>query len=138
MGVPEEEQLQLIEKIASDPDTGGLGSRRHPVWSDPESMLEQFEQRLHKLMQRADMDGDGFVSRQEFRQIVVEHFRYRVEAEEGEALDPEDLSKLEKVAYKEFKMYDKDKNRRLDLHELRRFFKEQIEFDIVEDNHLGK
>ena len=56
-----------------------------------------------------------------------------MEAQEGEALHPKDLSRLEKRAYKLFKKFDKDSNKKLDIDELRNTFHKQIIEDDEED-----
>ncbi|XP_063723971.1 uncharacterized protein LOC134851699 [Symsagittifera roscoffensis] len=108
-------------------------SQRHPVWATPNQMRKQFEDRVNLMLEKGDADNDGFISRQEFKQIIVDHFRYRVEAQEGEALHPKDLSRLEKRAYKLFKKFDKDNNKKLDIDELRNYFHKQIIEDDEED-----
>ncbi|XP_075243921.1 uncharacterized protein LOC142338170 [Convolutriloba macropyga] len=44
-----------------------------------------------------------------------------------------DLNKLEKRAYKLFKKFDKDNNKKLDIQELRKYFEKQINEDDEED-----
>ncbi len=107
------------------------------VWTDAEVMRSQLEERLKQLLKAADADGDGFVSREEFRQIVISHFRHRNGMIEGDSIYPTMLSQLEASAKKHFKVFDKDKNRRLDVDELREYLKSRIDSDALADVYMG-
>ncbi len=107
------------------------------VWTDAEMMRSQLEQKLKQLLKAADVDRDGFVSREEFKQIVISHFRHRNGMTVGESIYPTMLSQLETSAKKQFKVFDKDKNRRLDVDELREYLKSRIDSDVLADVYMG-
>ncbi len=76
IGVPADELLRLVEMVGRESNSG-YSSERHPVWSTPEVMKHQFEKRLNKLMDMADQDEDGFVNKNHFTKVIIDHFRYK-------------------------------------------------------------
>ena len=112
-------------------------THQHPVWSNSETMLKEFDVRLKTLLERSDLDKDGYISKEEFHNMVLEHFRFVNSMKDGETLTSQDEKTCNKIAKKSFERADKNNDGKLNPREMTSFFREEIESASIYE-HLGQ
>ena len=123
LGVDREEQ-KTTEKVTSPGEN---------VWAKSELMMEQFEERLRVLVEESDVDKNGFIDKEEFKQIVIGHLKYSWQLHPRAQLSAEDEVEAALWAEEGFDKYDKNRNGRLDPMEIRKFYKNSINAEAARE-----
>ncbi len=80
-----------------------------------------------------DVDRNGFIDEEEFKRTKISQLKHELGLEEDAKLSEDELKWCEKVARKEFRLFDWNKNGLLDPKEFRAFFKHALERQMADD-----
>ncbi len=128
------EQERLLKDIGSQPTTDKMGSQRHRVWAKSELMVLQFEQRLRNLIEESDVDKNGVIDKEEFTKIIMSSLKYDRNLAEEDELSGKDFRAAEVRARNEFRYFDENNDKFLDLKEMLEFFYNHVEVQAAEEN----
>ncbi len=143
MKFPKDDQETLLKTIASQASGNQRrsGSQRHPVWAGRiDVMIAEFEHRLETLINQSDLDKDGVIDKNEFKQMALDFLKYELKLREGDEVSADDVRDCEKRAEREFRQFDKNKDGLMEAKEMRAFFEQQVELQAVDaylDHHYG-
>ncbi len=124
----------IEEPQSSSEEPLPAGSQRHAVWaSSSELMLLEFDKRLNALVELWDLDRNGFIDKEEFKQMALDSLRYELDLKEGQKLSKDDFISCQERAHKDFQTFDKNKNGLLEPKEMRAYFKDHVQLQQADE-----